>query len=351
MNNTRTILVCPLDWGLGHATRCIPLIESYLNQGHRVVLAGYGDSLQLLKNEYPSLEFHHLNGFRVNYSSHKHLWWKLAWQLPNFLWHKKLEHYRLKTLVRIIRPHLIISDNRYGIHHNGVKSVIITHQLNPQVPIYLWPIGRLAASILHRWIMCFDECWVPDFADRRLSGNLSKPFRENPKIRYIGPLSRFTMVHAQSSQTDSSLIVPDKPFIAAVVSGPEPQRTVFANMLMRQLPQVNYPSVLVLGMPSDCDEVRHIGSLRIVPHLGSLQMKALLQQSELVVCRSGYSSVMDLWVLGKKALLIPTPGQTEQEYLATHLGKTSLLFIVPQDRSDIASYITKSMRYNTAPSP
>ncbi|MFT3737574.1 MAG: glycosyltransferase [Breznakibacter sp.] len=351
MDGKHTILVCPLDWGLGHASRCIPIINHYLEQGDRVVVAGYGQSLQLLKNEFPSLGFFHMKGFCVTYTPHKQLWRKLMWQLPNFLWHTFREHWETKRLVKQIAPQLIISDNRYGVRHPHVKSVIITHQLNPQIPQWLSPIGKIASLVLHFWIIRFDECWVPDFKDRRISGRLSEPLFPNPKIKYVGPLSRFAKAESfkqnNTQANKEALIVSglEKPFIIAVASGPDPQRTIFTDILKRQLPRLRLPAILVLGTPSEAFAVQQTGRLSIVPHLPTNQMENLLRRCEMVICRSGYSSVMDLCAMGSKAILIPTPGQSEQEYLAKHLWESGLFYTVNQSKINLQADIHEAVRF------
>jgi UDP-N-acetylglucosamine transferase subunit ALG13 len=163
----------------------------------------------------------------------------------------------------------------------------------------------------------FDECWIPDNDEHRLSGDLSKAHLDIP-IKFIGPLSRFRKSKTQEKEIS----------VLAVLSGPEPQRSILQELLIPIMSEVE-DSVLVCGR-MDADSNSSSGLLSVFGHLLSKELETMFNSAELVICRSGYSSIMDLFVLDKRAILIPTPGQPEQEYLAKHLKSESNFLFLPQ---------------------
>jgi len=217
-----TILYCPLDWGLGHATRIIPLIQKDLAEGHRVVLAGYGRSGELLKKEFPMLEFIDFPGFSVQYRFRNWLLMSLILQLPLFVWHLYHEHYLLSKIIERIKPTRIISDNRYGVWSSQIESVLITHQLNPQLPVFLQFGKPLVQWIIKQFIARFHHCWVPDYpSPHSLSGDLSRMRHIPSNVEFIGPLSRFVNKTGVRGRGN---------FVLVILSGPESQRSHFQNI-------------------------------------------------------------------------------------------------------------------------
>ncbi len=305
------ILISPLDWGLGHASRCIPVINHLIDAGHKVTIGGYGRSLILLQKEFPLLESIELQGFSPTYSKSGNLLLQLFMLLPQFIGTIFREHTKLKRLIKHSHFDLIISDNRYGLWNHRIKSILITHQVMIKTPAWLrfaeYPLYLFSRMLISR----FDECWIPDYAETPgLSGDLSHKYTLPRNARFIGPLSRFKQSESMLKGNKG------KGMIAAIISGPEPQRTVFEDLVTRQLSGLNLAGTIVSGKPeSEKNEVANI-NLKILPHLYTVEMKALINSSSLLICRSGYSSIMDLHALGAKALFVPTPGQTEQIYLA-----------------------------------
>ena len=302
------VLVAPLDWGLGHATRCIPIIAALLEAGHQVWLAGEGAQEQLLRARFPALPFLPLQGYRVRYGrTAAGTLQRLIFQLPRIKKRIRAEQQWLAHMQAQHQWDLIISDNRYGLHHPSVKCVLITHQL-----WIIHPWGRRASQWLQRWnyrqLEKFSECWVPDLPEAPgLGGLLSHPTRMPAiPVRYIGPLSRLAPADAP--------VIPGHLFIS--LSGPEPQRTILENKLIHQIAHYPGSACLVRGLPGSRNLIPSTGSLQFYNHLPDDQYAAEMAKAEWVICRSGYSTLMDLQVLEKKAILIPTPGQTEQQYLA-----------------------------------
>ena len=300
------ILVAPLNWGLGHATRCMPIIRALIREGFEPVLAGDGESLQLLRKEFPSLESHELPAYRIRYpKTGRWLQVKLAATLPRILRVSAEEHRRVESMVSSLGLSGIISDNRFGAWSNRVPSVYVTHQLRvrsgPATPI---------ATRLHQIVISrFNACWVPDLEGRdSLAGELSDAGRNNAGIHYLGPQSRF---RSGSGTKDIG--------ITALLSGPEPQRGLLENSLLKELQRFEGEAFLIRGVVGKERKEARTGNLTLVNFLLQEELEELLNRSELVVARSGYSTIMDLWALGAKPFFIPTPGQPEQEYLAERM--------------------------------
>jgi hypothetical protein len=332
-----TTLFCPLDWGLGHATRIIPLICQRLDAGDKVIIAGYGRSLDLLKLEFPDLQFVYFPGFNVCYHQNIPLALGLFFQLPLFLWHKNREFLRLQNIIDEHHPTLIISDNRYGIYSRKVKSVIITHQLRPYIPGFFHFFEPVVQQILKKWISKFDECWIPDFdSANSLAGQLSHVSHTPAHYKYIGCLSRFLPSQSPSRRGD---------FILAIVSGPEPARSQFYNLLRWQLKESGQMAILIGGQPNVTTKYKRDGNLLEINHLSSFRLNFLMNRCKFVICRSGYSSLMDLVATHTPALLVATPGQTEQQYLSKYLMGQNRFFAVSQDELCIPVHINQALDF------
>jgi len=333
--NPPRILVAPLNWGLGHATRCIPLIETLLAQGAEVLLASDGVALDLLKKEYPHLPTIELPSYNIYYHS-ENMIWNMALQWPKMMRAIRREHQELKSLVRKEAIDLIISDNRYGCFHPSTKNIFLSHQLNLKVPTFLL---RTVVNQVNRLLLKpFDEIWVPDLASSpNLSGDLSHP-SPIPKVHYLGLLSRMRYA-----------ISPKKYDLAIVLSGPEPQRTYLEEKIINQIQHFpEYKIILVQGSPN-AKPPRDIDHLECVAFLTSRELNKTLLAADLIICRSGYSSLMDLAKLRRKALLIPTPGQTEQEYLAKHLKEQGFFFSTSQESLTLKDHLPKARQFSGFP--
>lgn len=325
------ILVVPLDWGLGHATRCIPVIYGLLNQGADVWLAGEGAQENLLKTEFPGLPFLTLKGYRVKYShSGPGLLFRLMLQTPRLLKAIREENRWLKEMVKKHSFDAVISDNRFGLYHSSIPSVFITHQLNIKSPL-----GKWSESLLQKrnysFINRFTECWVPDGNnDKSFAGELSHPLKvPQIPIHYIGILSRLdpgTEVNVKKNHLFISL------------SGPEPQRTLLENKIIRDIAHYPYTATIVRGLPGNAKLIPSTNDIRFYNHLPAEEFNKEMAEAEWMICRSGYSTVMDIIRLGKKSIFIPTPGQPEQEYLAHYL----------QSRKIAPSINQKEFRLNKA---
>ncbi|MCB0708592.1 MAG: glycosyl transferase family 28 [Chitinophagaceae bacterium] len=324
------VLVAPLDWGLGHATRCIPIILTLLNNGCIVIIAAYGPTKDLLQKEFPALEFVDYRGYEMQYSRHKE-WFmvKLFLQFPKLFSRVRAEKRWLKMAIEKYKLDAVISDNRLGMSNKKITSIYITHQLFIKTGNSF--LNRLAQKIHYHYINKYNACWVPDWAvDENLAGELSHPVKLPAiPVTFIGPLSRFEKAEMQL-----------KFDCCCIISGPEPQRSIFENIILKQVHECNYKVVIVRGLPQQTTPPQIKNPLvTIINHLPMAEMSRLIQQSKLIISRSGYSTIMDLVTLQKKAVLVPTPGQTEQEYLAKYLGNKKIFMAVNQNNFCLADVL------------
>ncbi len=335
-------MVIPLDWGLGHATRCVPVIRALLANGCEVLIAAEGATESLLKHEFQQLRFIPLKGYRISYSKKKYwLPFKIIAQVPRILMRIYQEHQWVKKNVKIHSITAIIADNRFGLYHSTLPSVYITHQLLIKTGN---PFTEKVAQKIHYWfIKKYSVCWVPDFVGpNNIAGELSHPVNRPKNITYIGGLSRFENRGAFEKKFD----------LLMLVSGPEPQRTIFESLLLIQLENFKGKSLLVRGLPgiaavdeNDFETRNNQPNLTIKNHLAAEELNEVIQQSDLVVCRSGYTTIMDLIKLNKKAILVSTPGQTEQEYLAAHLMQQQIFYAVSQEHFNLGESLAAASRF------
>ena len=330
---TKTILVCPLNWGLGHASRDIYIIRQLLRHGFRVIIGGDRSALFMLTSEFPGLPSVRIPDISIRYSRILPAWLVVIFQLPVIIAGIIREHFLLVRIIRTTGADIILSDNRYGLWNRKVTSVLITHQLSPKLPAFL----KILESFLSRLIrfMCkpFDYCWIPDIPDLvNLSGSLSSASGLSVKIRYTGILSRFMDIPVPIGQ-------PDRPVLLIILSGPEPQRSLLQDIMITQVNRFPGRSLIVAGEPQKEYSSMITRQCRMVSSLKTIDMLSSVHSARYIICRSGYSGIMDLVSLGKKALLIPTPGQTEQEYLAGYLESAGFYPFMKQQEFDITSAV------------
>ncbi len=326
----KNILIAPLNWGLGHATRCIPIIKALEENGFNPILASDGNALALLKKEFPHLTSLELPSYHIEYSKGKNLKWKLLKNSPKTL--KAV--WREKQIVRkwISKYNLvgIISDNRLGVYNKKVPSIYITHQLTVLSGKTTW-----FSSKIHRFfIRKFNECWIPDMKENpNFSGKLGHLNKTNLKLKHIGILSRMEKKE-----------LPIKYQLMVLLSGPEPQRTYLEDKLIHELKNYKSNVVFIKGKIETQQKIEQIGNITFYNFMQTQELEQTFNESELVLCRSGYTSIMDLAQLEKKAFFIPTPGQYEQEYLAKKMKSENLAPFSEQgkfrinDLYEIASY-------------
>lgn len=327
------ILVAPLDWGLGHSTRDIPIIRRSLELDARPVIGADKGPLALLRDAFPDLPWVRIPGVEVRYSKSGSQRWSMARQFPAMVASVRAERALFDRLRGHLRLDAVISDQRFGLRAPDLPGVIITHQVFP-----FTPFAQAALRELNRWHLGrFDRCWIMDEAEAPgLAGDLAhgKPLPAN--ARYIGTVSRM-----EPSRSD-----PTRRFrIVAVISGPEPQRTLLENILIDRLVALPGEHLLVRGRPGDATD-RTVYNVTVVDHLAGDGLAEAMCASELIVSRSGYTTLMDLAAIGRSALIVPTPGQEEQEYLGTLHARTGRFLVQPQNAIDLPA----ALRWSAAAS-
>lgn len=334
LNNQKqySVLISPLDWGLGHATRCIPLISYLLEKKCIVSVAGEGQHIELIKKDFPGLIFIPLNGYQIRYPKNGLFFIpKLVTQLPKIIIAIIREHQWLKRNLKNHKWDLVISDNRYGLFSTEIKSIIITHQPKIITGLGKW-MDVSAASVLKHLIERFEQCWIPDDEGiNNISGELSSGDCMPRNSRFIGPLSRLESNSEHSND-----------YILVLLSGPEPQRSMLEELLIAQVKHSNEKILFIRGLPLANSSLESIQNIRFYNHLEAQELSRCMSNAKLVICRSGYSTIMDLLKLNKKALLIPTPGQTEQLYLAERMSKFEWFTMQQQEELNVIEGINKT---------
>jgi len=302
------IFICPLDWGLGHATRVVPIIDYYLVRGDQVIVGGNGTSFKFLKDRFPQLTFERVPGYEVSYSKYLGFALKMLLSLPIIYRGIKKEEKRVIELNKQHHFDLIISDNRFGVRVKGVRSLFMTHQLNISFPTFEKIIFKVQKKLIEK----FDGCLVPDFAKKeKLAGSLSilKSDQElEIPVHYLGALSRFYNTEVTEQKIKYKYV--------AVISGPEPHKKGLTDFLIEEFKKskdslaiVTYDYYVKGDLPSN---------INLFLDCSDKQFLEVVSQSETMIARSGYTTLMDLIYLKKKAFFIPTPGQSEQIYLAQY---------------------------------
>lgn len=333
--NIHRVLIAPLDWGLGHATRSIPIIKSFQELNIDVLIAADGACAALLSKEFPTIRIIPLRGYRIQYAKTAiGLIGKLVQQVPKILGSIKQEHLWLEKIIQEEKIDLVISDNRYGLYTKQVPCVFITHQLMIKTPFEF--LERLIQKINYRFINRFSACWIPDTAaEINIAGLLSHPAKlPKTPVSYMGIVSRMEQKETTGTKFDYCFLL----------SGPEPQRSILEEQVLKCLPKLDGKIILVRGLPSVISTIEVPSNTICYNHLPSNELESTLAASDLIICRSGYTSVMELVGLKKNALLIPTPGQTEQVYLAKKLYADQRFFMADQEHLNLLDAIYKAKK-------
>ena len=298
----KKVIVAPLNWGLGHASRCGPIIKHLIENNFIPILASDGKALKFLSKEFPDLETISLPSYHISYG--RNVKWNL---FKKTLTIKKAVRQERRVLEKYLidNPEVvgIISDNRFGMFSKKTPSVYITHQINVLSGL-LTPI----TSFYHqRIIKNFTECWIPDEPNSKFSGKLSL---SNKKLnqKYIGILSRLNKMEIEKTID-----------ILIILSGPEPNRSLLEFKLRNIFEKTKKNVCLIRGVIEEEQIIEEKGNVKIFNFMLSEELEKTMNSAKLIICRSGYTSIMDLVTLNKQALLIPTENQSEQEYLAKYL--------------------------------
>lgn len=309
------ILITPLSWGLGHATRCIPIIQALIDEHHNVFIASDGRAGKLLQIEFPDLPYFELPEWNVQYvNDDENLGFAMLKQTPRVLFSIFKEYNQIQKLVKQNNIDIIISDNRFGCYSKLCKrNILISHQVEVLMPKGVEYMDSLAKFSNYFCFNRFDELWIPDYNnEQNISGKLSYVNENKLNIPYyfVGQISRFNKQE-----------MPLKYDIAIVLSGPEPQRTIFEKIILKQLKTYEGKAIVILGKPENAKQKNNQDNVEILQFADAKQLNTILNESQLVIARSGYSTVMDIVKLGKNAIFVPTPQQTEQEYIAEYLDQ------------------------------
>ncbi len=322
------ILICPLEWGLGHAARMIPVARELQKMNFNIFIGSGEQHLSLFRTELPGLNYIDFGGFKPAYSRHLPQHIAMFFKIPLLLYHIIIEHRRLKNIIRDYKIDIIISDNRFGLWNSDITSVYVTHM--PRIP-FPKPFRFLEFTgvLLHRLVIKkYSFCFIPDLpGEENLSGRLSHGLKLPENVRFTGILSRFISVTATRGEPKDL-----SRHNTIILSGPEPQRTIIKQKLTGLLKDIEAVSVILEGKPGQNKDIVRSENIIYYNHLPSPEMKDMLIQSENIICRSGYTTIMDLVSLNCSALLIPTPGQTEQEYLAKYLSDKGWFSFIPQKK-------------------
>lgn len=357
MGSDKLILVAPSDWGLGHSSRVIPLVWNLHRAGWLTgVVVPSSLKAFFLPEIPPSSPLLFLEGYSIHYGSSERAststspYWgvlkSLLQQIPPVVKTIRAERKWVKKLSEDKRVGLVISDSRFGLWSKHFPSVYITHQLNPQLPyIKFWGNSAILTRLHHQIWARYAQCWVPDWkGDKNLSGELSFMEHYDRRVHFIGPLSRFEFLshsehhlgnkHEGEERDKFAEFIQNYEFeVLAVISGPEPHRSYFEFLIREQALASSLRVAILLGKPHQLidpdrrgerpedlfsEKLAH-GRVMIAPHLPTSALYHLAQRSQVWLSRSGYSTLMDLVYLRKPPIVVPTPGQTEQEYLARRM--------------------------------
>lgn len=320
MSERKRVLICPLDWGLGHAARDVPLIKLFIKYNFEPIIASCGNTYELLHREFPELQIIEFSGYTIRFSKYRSQVLKMLLLIPKIIFWIIKEHMTLRKVIKENNIDIVFSDNRFGLWNKSTYNIFMTHQLKVKFPGLLRFLEPIYQFISYHLIKKYDECWIPDYeGDINLSGELSHVECKLENIHFIGPLSKFIDTKQENINKTFDVLF--------ILSGPEPQRSIFEKIIYEQTINSDLKYGIVRGTT---EEGKNDFNFPVYDIINTDELYKLISMSGLIVCRSGYSSIMDLFLLKKKAVFVPTPGQTEQEYLAKYLFKRGLFYSVSQ---------------------
>jgi uncharacterized protein (TIGR00661 family) len=308
----KRILYGALNWGLGHASRSVPVIRMLQERGAEVILAAHGRARKLWELEFKDAAFAEIPEYTIRFPEHSYLSLSLFTQLPRLLQQIQREQEHVESAVRQMGIHCVISDSRFGFYSQQVPSVYITHQLQVKSAL-----GSSLPSCWHRTVMNrFDAVWVPDVpGENNLSGELGHDSRVE-HVKYIGPQTRLKLI-AANEHIDT----------LTICSGPEPMRSQLEQNMLEQLRNHVGKHVMVLGKSESPQEKKQVGNVTVYSYADDQLLSELMSNAQVIISRTGYSTLCDVAHFGKAFIGIPTPGQTEQEYLGRYLSTKGITII------------------------
>lgn len=300
------------------AIHFFPIIRELEKNGFTPILASDGVALQLLQKEFPNLQSLELPSYEIEYAKNgADFKWKLIKNSPKMIESIFTEKKIVKKWITEFDLQGIISDNRLGVYSKKIPSVFITHQLNVLSGKTTW----ISSKLHQHFIKKFTECWIPDIQESpNLTGKLGHLKETELHLKYLGPLSRLEKKES-----------PIKYDLMIMLSGPEPQRTFLEEKLINEIQSFDGKLLFIKGIIESEQKTTQDGNVTYYNFMTSSGIEAAFNESVIVLCRSGYTTVMDLAKLQKKAFFIPTPGQFEQEYLAKRLKRNGFIPYAKQD--------------------
>jgi hypothetical protein len=337
LTQKKRVLVAPLDWGLGHATRCVPVIKELLRQNAEVILAADGRPFSFLEKEFPELPILRFPGYEISYPKNGLLGFHLLFRSPSLLRKIKEEQKATEILVQENAIDIIISDNRFACRTDKTYNVYITHQLNVKAPF----AEKFASRFHQKYYDKFDEIWVPDVEGKiNLSGELGHDAITEKPYRYTGPLTRF-------HQSDILNTRHRKWWLVVLLSGPEPQRSIFEKIVLEELAKHMEETLILRGIPDGDNSISNpYPHVTMMNHLAGKELEDNLLSSHFVLSRPGYSTLCDLSALNISPIVVPTPGQTEQEYLASYHASQNNVVNIAQKNFNLRDAINDYHQIN-----
>jgi uncharacterized protein (TIGR00661 family) len=336
MKSRKRILVAPLNRGLGHAARCMPIVNKLLGYGVEVFIAADGRSLDFLRREFPNLTHIRLPEYIGQYLYDDILPWIVLKKFPAMQKHISEEHNTLETIVKQFAIDAVISDSRLGVYSSAVPSIFIIHQLNILLPNYLHWTEEVITSVIRKRCGQFTECWIPDSEGAgSLAGRLSHPKTLPRNAYYIGPLTRLISIDAKKEMD-----------VLVLLSGQEPERTQFEQIVVTQLQQTKLNSIVVRGKPEHKTRIKFAENIIMINSLQTEELSKAISISHIIVSRPGYSTLMDLSCAGARAIFVPIPRQTEQEYFAEELKRKKICYSETQDEFSLQRSLEKAKEYS-----
>lgn len=335
------VFISPLNWGLGHATRDLPIINEILGHGHHVTIGTTGPTLALLKKECPKCHFIDFPGYSATYSSSRFFLPKFVKDIPKMLKAFSNENKNVNKIFSREKYDLVVSDCRYGVYSAKIPSFLITHQITFHLPMV--KLAEPVTELFNKYSFNhFRRVIVPDnVPPNNLCGKLCEPnFRKiKEKLYYAGILCSIKKMKIKE----------DLDYLFSI-SGPEPQRTKFEDIITKDVKNVRGDKVILLGKPHEDFERKLDKNTLVKSHASRDEMTKLMNRAKFIICRSGYTTMMELAELGKKhGLFMPTPGQPEQEYLSKYYMDKGWFYSTSQYKLDIVEDIEKTSDYKGFP--
>jgi Glycosyltransferase family 28 C-terminal domain len=329
----KRVLIAPMNWGLGHASRSVPVVRELIKQGADVHLASDGVALQLLREEFPDLPAHNLPPYEVLYPEGNFAW-HMFLQFPKLMRNYVRERKFVAKLAQELGIQGIIADHRAACRVKGLPSVIIAHQ------VWLAPIGPIPwlTQSYNLWLLQqFDSLWIPDSPQAPgLSGRFGHGPEKHKNKQYVGPLTRLKTPQPQKTKYD----------LLALLSGPEPARTGWEGQIIEQMAALpDNKFVLVRGLPGPKQSIAVTKNVTVYDFVKGEQLEQVAAESEIMLARGGYSTILDLTALRKKAYFVPTPGQLEQVMLTQGLEKSGIFGYAEQTNFKLTDVLSSKDKY------